>query len=434
MLLVENFVELFMESAPWLLLGFVIAGLMKMFIPGQLLARHLGQPGLGATIKAALIGAPLPLCSCGVIPAAMGLRRSGASKAATTSFMISTPETGVDSISLSYALLGPFMAVIRPIAAITSAIVAGVLTGPEHENNTKSTVESGATQDKGLADHAVSCCSDQRDSGLSNPVVAENAASSCCSGAPVEQATPNASCGGSTAPVQERAKVSCCGTPAVETEAVALISTPCCSGPRSSVQVDSGCSGSTTKGEGTFLSRVVSGLQFTFFDLVKDIAQWLMIGLLFAAIVKTYVPTEFLAQWGSGFTAFVVMALVGVPMYICATASTPIAAGLLFSGVSPGAVLVFMLAGPATNIATIGLVKKELGNRALSAYLFGVMVTAMAFGYLTNFLAERWQIDFYAQASHAHELVSEPVAIVSSVVLALFIARAFMVKAGWLRG
>merc|ERR1711965_64381 len=100
---------------------------MKALIPNQVLAKHLGNPGIMSTVKAALLGAPLPLCSCGVIPAALGLRRSGASKAATTSFLISTPETGVDSISISYAMLGPFMAIIRPIAAITSAIVAGLI-------------------------------------------------------------------------------------------------------------------------------------------------------------------------------------------------------------------------------------------------------------------------------------------------------------------
>ncbi|MDP6199090.1 MAG: permease, partial [Porticoccaceae bacterium] len=112
MLLVENFIALFIEAAPWLMLGLTVAGVIKVLVPSQLMATHLGDPGPKATVKAALFGAPLPLCSCGVIPAALGLRRSGASKAATTSFLISTPETGVDSISISYAMLGPFMAII----------------------------------------------------------------------------------------------------------------------------------------------------------------------------------------------------------------------------------------------------------------------------------------------------------------------------------
>ena len=154
MTLISNFIALFMESAPWLMLGLLVAGLMKSFIPEDLLARHLGKPGFSSTVKAALLGAPLPLCSCGVIPAAMGLRRSGASKSATTSFLISTPETGVDSISISYALLGPFMAVIRPVAAIFSAITAGVLVGREAEQDAKVVPEPAKSE---------SCCSSAKE-------------------------------------------------------------------------------------------------------------------------------------------------------------------------------------------------------------------------------------------------------------------------------
>jgi len=124
MILLNNFVQLFVISAPWLLLGLFIAGIINTYLPKGFLQKHLGKEGLATTIKAAFIGAPMPLCSCGVIPAALGLRRAGASKSATTAFLVSTPETGVDSISVSYVLLGPFMAIIRPIAAICSAIVA----------------------------------------------------------------------------------------------------------------------------------------------------------------------------------------------------------------------------------------------------------------------------------------------------------------------
>ena len=279
MVLLENFVALFMESAPWLMLGLTVAGIVKVLVPSQLMAEHLGQPGPMATVKAALFGAPLPLCSCGVIPAALGLRRSGASKAATTSFLISTPETGVDSISISYAMLGPFMAIIRPIAAITSAISAGLLVGTENS------IPNSASQQP------------------SEP---------------------------------------CCASKTPEPE-------PCCSTEQPAVK------------QPTAADKLLAGLRFTYIDLVRDIALWLVIGLGFAAVIKTYVPNEFLLQWGDGLLTFVVMALVGVPMYICATASTPIAAGLLFSGVSPGATLVFMLVGPATNIATMGWLKRSWG-------------------------------------------------------------------------
>jgi len=127
MMLISNFIELFMEAAPWLLMGLVIAGLIKVYIPQSVMNKQLGGHGIGTVIKAALIGAPLPLCSCGVIPTALGLRRAGASKGATTAFLVATPETGVDSIGISYGLLGPFMAVIRPIGAFISAVSAGIM-------------------------------------------------------------------------------------------------------------------------------------------------------------------------------------------------------------------------------------------------------------------------------------------------------------------
>ena len=333
MLLIENFVDLFVESAPWLMLGLFVAGIMKVFVPSQLMAKHLGEPGLMSTVKAALFGAPLPLCSCGVIPAALGLRRSGASKAATTSFLISTPETGVDSISISYAMLGPFMAIIRPVAAITSAIVAGLLVGKDY---------------------------------------------------PPVSATPGNSL--------------------------------------SADEDDSCCASKAQPAEESLINKLKAGLRFTFVDLIRDIALWLLIGLTFAALIKTYVPNEFLVQWGDGFLAFVVMAIVGVPMYVCATASTPIAAGLLFSGVSPGAALVFMLVGPATNIATVALVKKELGTRALTAYLSSVVGVGFAFGYLTNYLVGLWKMDFLAQAEQAHSMVNAPLAYASSLLLASLMA------------
>ena len=336
----QHFIGLFIESAPWLLMGFSVAGLMKAFLPSQVLAKHLGEPGLSATIKAALLGAPLPLCSCGVIPAALGLRRSGASKAATTSFLISTPETGVDSVTVSYAMMGPFMAIIRPIAAISTAITAGLLVGPDKNEHAPQSSEP-----------VQSCCA----SKTAEPESAE----------------------------------SCCSKVSEENSAADSIG-----------------------------SRLRDSMKFTFVDLIRDISLWLMIGLGIAAMVKTYVPTEFLTQWGDGFMAFVVMALIGVPMYICALASTPIAAGLLFSGVSPGATLVFMLVGPATNIATIGLVRNELGNRALAAYLGSVIGVGFAFGYLTNYLAAQWNIDFFAQTQTTHAMINTPIATASAIVLA----------------
>lgn len=345
---IANFVDLFLEAAPWMLLGLVVAGLLKEWIPTDLLTKHLGGKGVGTTVKAAFIGAPLPLCSCGVIPAAMGLRRSGASKSATTSFLVATPETGIDSVSVSYALMGPFMSIIRPIAAIVSAIVAGVLVGKESEKSQPATSSESASTS--------SCCSSSKSGKTLN----------------ISAVKP------------------------INRDAASPTLTP-------TKQEHSGCcGGKPTPPANGALQKLRNGLTFAATDLVKDIATWLLIGLFFAALVQTYVETDYLAQWGGTIWSMLLMVLISIPMYICATASTPIAAGLLMSGISPGAVLVFMLAGPATNIATIGVVRNELGKRALWAYLVGVIGTALVFGLLTDFLIAEFGFSV-ASISHVHD-------------------------------
>ena len=354
MLLLENFWLLFLLSAPWLLLGLFIAGLINVYLPKDFLIKHLGSEGLLTTIKAALIGAPMPLCSCGVIPAALGLRRAGASKSATTAFLVSTPETGVDSISVSYVLLGPFMAIIRPIAAITSAIVAGVLVGRDHSDNeskqaheTHKLHEATKTINKDTAS-TTSCCSSKK---------VEPVKSSCCS----------------TSPKKEMKTLG--------------------------------------------LNKFYEAIAFSSTKLLEDTAKWLLIGLFFAALVQTYVPADFFLQWGSGIGAMVAVILVSIPMYICATASTPIAAGLLLSGVSPGAVLVFMLAGPATNVATLGVVANELGKRAVVSYLVGVIGVAVLFGLFTDFLVERYDINVAPMLGEHHEILPEWFMLATAVLL-----------------
>ena len=132
------FWNLMLESAPWLLLGYFIAGVIKQVIPSEWVQKQLAKPGLLSITKGALIGAPLPLCSCGVIPTALAVRKAGASKGATASFLVATPETGVDSIAFSYAMLGPIFAIARPISALVSAVVAGVLV---HKFDTQETAE-----------------------------------------------------------------------------------------------------------------------------------------------------------------------------------------------------------------------------------------------------------------------------------------------------
>ena len=288
-----------------------------------------------------MLGAPLPLCSCGVIPAALGLRKAGASKPATVSFLVSTPETGIDSISISYALLGPFMAIARPIAAIASAITAGLLVGKASEQVPLTEPGTG------------SCCSNETNSDET---------------------------------------ASCCSTDKVN------------------------------KHE-NFLNKAGDGIHYAFTDLLDNIILWLIVGLVFAALVKTFVPPSLMAAWGSGLPAMLLMIIIGIPMYVCATASTPIAAGLIMAGISPGTALVFLMAGPATNISTLGVIGKELGRRSLIAYLSGVTAIALVSGLLLDYLVSYWTIDIQAQLTSGTHLIPAGVAWVTLTILFIMSAR-----------
>ncbi|MEE9327139.1 MAG: SO_0444 family Cu/Zn efflux transporter [Cocleimonas sp.] len=345
----DNLLTIALEAAPWLVLGLAIGGLIKSFIPTTFLQKHLSGNGFLAIVKAALFGAPLPLCSCGVIPAALGLRRAGASKSATVSFLVSTPETGIDSVSISYALLGPFMAIVRPIAAIVSAIVAGLLVGRSESNltNMKST-----DRGKGVA----SCCSTK---------------------------------------VETEAVDSCCATSDHQHETHNEINTK----------------------QKSIVQKAWAGIVYSFTELLDNVLFWMVIGLIFAALVKTFVPVTFLAQWGSGLPAMLIMLLIGIPMYVCATASTPIAAGLLLAGVSPGTAMVFLMAGPATNISTLGIIGKELGRRSLIAYLSGVGVVALLTGVIVDYAVNILSIDVQAQISHSHGIVPPIIAWAALLLL-----------------
>ncbi len=316
-----------LEAAPWLLLGLLIGGLFKSLMPQALLQRHLTQPGLGAIFKAALLGVPLPLCSCGVIPAALGLRQAGASKPATTSFLVSTPETGVDSISITYAMMGPVMAVIRPLAALFSAMVTGLLVYFFAPESPPKMTASGSA-----------CCGSQS---------------------------------------QEPAPVTAPG----------------------------------------WFKQALDGVVYALTDLYQSILFWLVIGLLFAAGVQAFVPANWLLQWGDSWLAMLVMLLVGIPMYVCATGSTPIAAGFLLAGISPGAVLIYLLAGPATNMATLGVVQQQMGQRTMWLYLLGIISSALLLGVLVNSMTEH--INFTMGHPMHHEMVPVVLQWCSALVLLL---------------
>lgn len=330
---VENFWSIWIEAAPWLFLGLIVAGLLKAWFPTQLLQRWLSGRGLLPILRAAVIGTPLPLCSCSVLPAAIQLRRSGASKGSTVSFLIATPENGADSIAISYVLLGPLMTLVRVIAALLSAVTAGSLTAwfsSESDNQ------------------------------------------------PLSSNTKNA-CPSDT----------CCET------------------------------ASESKAETRENGSTLNGLRYAFTNLFDDIAIWLLLGIVVAALIRSFVPPSVMAQWGSGLVPMLAVVAISVPMYICATASTPVAASLLLAGVSPGTVLVFLLAGPASNISSVGLVKRELGSKSLAAYLFGVIGVSVLIGLLFDGILAATGFGVTTQQAEAREIIPEWFALLAGVLFAL---------------
>ena len=355
--LLNNIWLVFLDTAFWLLIGLLAAGVIKSFISENTMQRWVGGRGIGAILRAALFGAPLPLCSCGVLPAAIGMRRAGASKEATVSFLISTPETSVDSVAVTYALMGPVMAIFRPLAALFNAVGTGLLT--------TLVADAPVTEKAGLA-VAESCCSSKEE-------------------------------------VKVESMRSSCGSAKTETMAVS-----CCSENKTLPATDKP-------------NKLLQVLGYAGAELLDDISKWMTIGIVLAGVMLTFIPPDWLAQWGGGLTAMLVMLVVGVPMYICAVASTPVAAGLLVAGVSPGAVLVFLLVGPATNIASFALLKQELGLKVTAMYLFGLSVLSLMMGLTLEWLlrSQQWQIE--ASLGDAHAMLPGLVSWASAFIL-IFLA------------
>ncbi|MCG6950309.1 MAG: SO_0444 family Cu/Zn efflux transporter, partial [Acidobacteria bacterium] len=281
----------FGAMAPYLLLGFGVAGLLSVVVSAEWVERHLGGHGLGQVIKASIFGVPLPLCSCGVIPVAASLRRHGASKGATTAFLLSTPQTGVDSIAVTYGLLGPFLAVVRPVAALVTGIFGGGLV--QAFNN-----GTGATSQGQTLDESGQSCS-----------------SSCCDEGAEERPT------------------------------------------------------------------IIQAAHYGLVVLPRDIGKALILGVAVSGLIATFVEPRALESYlGGGLLPMLAAMAIGIPLYVCATASTPIALGLIHAGLSPGAALVFLISGPATNSAALTTLWKVLGRRTAILYLATVAVASLVTG------------------------------------------------------
>ena len=327
MKLIETFFktlwELTLEMSPYLLLGFLIAGLLNGVFSKAWLQRQLGKPGWKSSIKAALFGVPLPLCSCGVIPTGVSLHKKGASKGATTSFLISTPQTGVDSILVTYALMGWAYAIIRPIIAFLTGIFGGFFV-------------------------------DKFDK------------------------------------VEEEIK---------ETESC------------------SDCAVEPSKQH--WFDRI---FKYAFVDFLQDISRWLIIGLVLASVISMLVPDQFFEQGilSEPIIGMLIVLAASIPLYVCATASVPIAAVLLMKGISPGAAIVFLMAGPATNIATFTVIWNAIGKRMTMIYVASIVGGAMFFGLIIDYVfPTSWQSYFSVTevVSQHHHLLPYWFSFGSAIIL-----------------
>jgi uncharacterized membrane protein YraQ (UPF0718 family)/copper chaperone CopZ len=272
------------RMAPYLLLGIIVAGALHVLLPMGFVAKQLGRTGVGSVFKAAAIGVPLPLCSCGVVPVAASLKKSGASPGAVLSFLITTPTSGVDSILATYSLLGGAIAAARVIASFVIGLVAGIATSI------------------GLKGEGAE--------GVDNNTENE---------------------------------------PARKLE------------PKN--------------------NPVFRGAAYAFGELLGGIARPLAVGSVLGGVIAYFLPPGVLEHYmGHGFASYLVMLAVGIPLYVCASGSIPLAAALLAKGISPGAALVFLIAGPATNAATIAVISGMLGKRALAIYLAFLMAGSLAAG------------------------------------------------------
>ena len=324
-------------SAPFLLLGLIAGGLINEFLPFEKVKTWFGKGKMSGVFKASLLGVPLPLCSCSVIPAAVALKKNGASNGATSSFLISTPETGVDSISVTYAMMDLPMTIIRPIAAFATAFVAGTL--QILFNDEKTTSE----------------------------------------------------------PVAETLDPSCGHT------------------EKHDIQ------------EKTFSMKIKSAFIYAFSNLLEDIAKWLLIGLVLGALITYFVPADLFLKYDGPYIKILIL-LIGIPLYICASATTPIAASLVLKGMSPGTALLLLMVGPATNISNIVIMQKYIGKKGVAINVFAIAVIALIFSYLVDYLylSFAWTKDF--KIAHHHNEEVGVFGIAAAIIFMILHARALYVN------
>jgi hypothetical protein len=326
--------NILLESSIFILFGLLVSGLLRVFLDPGAVAHHLGSGRFKSVFKASLLGIPIPLCSCGVLPAAASLKKQGANNGAVTSFLVSTPESGVDSIAITYALMDPIMTVVRPVAAFFTAAVAGIA-----ENLLVRPATAG-------------------------PIAADR---SC----PVDG---------------------------------------CCDGRD--------CAPEVHRHHHSLAEKLRAGFRFAFTDVWADLAPWFLFGVILSGMITALLPASIFSRYlGGGFGAMLIMLAVGIPIYICATASTPIAAALILQGVSPGAALVFLMTGPATNITSLTVLIRVLGRRATAIYLSAIALCALGFGLLVDRLYQAMGISAQAVVGRAGEAIPHGLELGAAVVV-----------------
>lgn len=323
------------KMAPYLIFGFFFAGILHIFVKTATISRHLGGNNFLSVVKAALFGIPLPLCSCSVIPAAMSLKKEGASKGAVLSFLISTPTTGVDSIFATYSLLGLLFTVYRILASFITGTFAGI---------------------------------------AANLLIKDE---------------------GGEKKIEEECKI--CKTNGSHEH----------NGPH----------------EHNVSQKIKGVFTYAFGDLLEDTGIAILAGILIGGAIVYFIPGGFIETYlGSGLKAMLVMLLVGIPMYVCATASIPIAAALMLKGMDPGAAFVFLVAGPATNIITMSVIAKNMGYKALGIYLGSIILCSLGLGLALNKIYYHFYEDTMSFMVHQHELVPPWVGIACGILLCALIA------------
>lgn len=341
----------FLLLAPMLLLGLFLSGVMHVFISREAILRWFRRDGLKTVATSAAIGVPMPLCSCSVVPIVAEMRKKGASRSACMSFLITAPETGADSILVTNAFFGPVVAVVRPFVSFVTAVVSGLFcigfTRDSEPAAKQSKEEPADAYDLCAADcehdhdhQHTSLFSDRDDCYVS---------------------------------LQELGRAALLWLKSLtsrfnwqnQSEHELNLEEP--GRDRVSRSLD-------------FWVVVKHVFRYGFVEVADDILFALLVGITLGGLLYFFIPSDLMAHEYAQWFAYPVMLLVGVPLYICASASTPIAAALVAKGVSPGAALVFLMTGPATNTGTIAIIVSQFGTRFASIYVVGVIAVTVVLG------------------------------------------------------